>query len=74
MNCPKCGHSRTCVTSSPLPRRRRKCQSSLCGYTWTTIEISEDDGVGIDARVRKALRIVREACDDAEGHICTKRP
>lgn len=73
MTCPKCGHARSNVTSSPLPRRRRKCLSTLCGHTWTTVEISEDDGVGVDAKVRRALRMVREACEDAEAHICIKR-
>ena len=73
MTCPKCGHARSKVVSSPLPRRRRKCLSSLCGHAWITIEINEGDGVGIDAKVRKALKVVREACDDAEDHICINR-
>ncbi|MEM6505449.1 MAG: hypothetical protein AAF711_08270 [Planctomycetota bacterium] len=73
MNCPKCGHSRSKVVSSPLPRRHRKCLSKLCGHTWVTVEIPEEDSIGMDAKARKVLRVIREAADDAELHICKKR-
>lgn len=70
MKCPECGSHNIQVIDSRdhdvVKRRRRRCMSSQCGLTFTTIEVYAETRGGRRQPLRRQIRI---AIDTLYGHL-----